>query len=334
MKQRSLDRLITTLSSLAGPTVHGLSDARLLERFVAGRDEGAFELLMWRHGAMVFGVCRRMLPNRHDAEDAFQATFLVLARKAASVARGEAVGAWLARVAYRVALRARAELTRQAWRKGPAVEQPAAPPAAPEQADLRRVLDEEINRLPARQRAAIVLCCLEGKTGEQAARELGCPPGTVSSRLTRARDRLRRRLARRGLAPDDYLPAALPGGPLTGSPQAPLIGRTLEAALTFAARGAVQPLTVRPVAYAEGVLSAMFVDKVKNAFWLTLLAGVLVAGGFATHRALSASPDPHEQHAGPDKDSKAKARRPPGPVAVRVVNPQAGGIPRTAKVAG
>src|SRR5262245_10430944 len=170
MKQRSLDRLITTLSSLAGPTAHGLSDAQLPERFVAGRDEGAFELLMWRHGAMVLGVCRRMLPNPHDAEDAFQATFLVLARKAACITRGQAVGAWLARVAYRVALRARAELTRQARQGRHAPEQPAVPPASPEQADLRRVLDEEINRLPAGQRAAVVLCCLEGKTGEEAAR--------------------------------------------------------------------------------------------------------------------------------------------------------------------
>src|SRR5262245_18531884 len=333
MKQRSLDRLITTLSSLAGPTVHGLSDARLLERFVAGRDEGAFELLMWRHGAMVFGVCRRMLPNRHDAEDAFQATFLVLARKAASVARGEAVGAWLARVAYRVALRARAELTRQAWRKGPAVEQPAAPPAAPEQADLRRVLDEEINRLPARQRAAIVLCCLEGKTGEQAARELGCPPGTVSSRLTRARDRLRRRLARRGVAPDDYLPDDPPEGPRAGSVQAPLIRRALDAALTFAARGPPRPLAPGAVAYAEGVLRAMFVDRLKNALWLALLAGLLVAGGLATRRALSAGADPGKQSIGSDKEAKSRPAEKPAPVAVRVVSPKKGGISLTGKVA-
>src|SRR5262245_55228387 len=330
MKQRSLDRLITTLSSLAGPTVHGLSDARLLERFVAGRDEGAFELLMWRHGAMVFGVCRRMLPNRHDAEDAFQATFLVLARKAASVARGEAVGAWLARVAYRVALRARAELTRQAWRKGPAVEQPAAPPAAPEQADLRRALDEEINRLPVGQRAVVVLCCLEGKTGEQAARELGCPPGTVSSRLTRARDRLRRRLARRGLAPDDFLPDGPPEGPRAGSLLAPLIGPTLEAALTFAARGAARPLTGRAVAYAEGVLRAMFVTKLKIAFWLALLATALVAGGLATRRALSADSGPREPDVRADKDAKSK----PGKVAVRVVSPRKGGIALTGRVPG
>src|SRR5262249_12902181 len=138
----------------------------------------------------------------------------------------------------------------------------AAPPDAPEHADLRRVLDEEIDRLPARQRAAVVLCCLEGKTGEQAARELGCPPGTVSSRLTRARERLRRRLARRGFAPDDYLLESERAGSL----QAPLIIRTLGAALTFAAGGVPRPLTARPVDYAEGVLRAMFMDKLKNVF--------------------------------------------------------------------
>src|SRR4051794_1608667 len=178
MEQDPLHRLIKALSSLAGPAA-GLSDAQLLERLVTRRDEAAFELLLWRHGAMVLGVCRRVLHNPHDAEDAFQATFLVLAKKAASVARGEAIGAWLARVAYRVALRARAQVTRHARCDRLAPEDLAAP-AAPEADDLRRVLDEEIDRLPARQRAVVVLCCLEGKTGEQAARELGCRPGTVS----------------------------------------------------------------------------------------------------------------------------------------------------------
>src|SRR5262249_7506335 len=147
-----------------------------------------------------------------------------LAKKAASVARGEAVGAWLARVAYRVALRARAERAKEAQRQRHDVEQLAAPKASPDQAELRSVLDEEIDRLPSRQRAVVGLCCLEGKTGERAARELGCPVGPVSSRLTRARELLRRRLARRGLVPAG-LPDELPEGPRPGSLLAPLVGR-------------------------------------------------------------------------------------------------------------
>jgi RND family efflux transporter MFP subunit len=329
MEQDSLYRLVRTLNALTGPAA-GLSDAQLLERFVTRQDEAAFELLLWRHGAMVLGICRRMLHDSHDAEDVFQATFLVLARKAASIARAEAVGAWLARVACRVALRARAQLTRQARCERLALDDLAAPPAAtPEQGDLRRVLDEEIDRLPARQRAVVVLCCLEGKTGEQAARELGCAPGTVSSRLTRARDRLRRRLARRGLAPADRLPGQLPEAPRTGSLLAPLVSRALDAALT----GAAHTLPGRAVAYAEGVLRAMLVNKLKNTGLLALLlAGILVVGGLATHHALSAGPEARAESAEPEKDAKARSKGPAARTAVQVVKPQEGGLRRAARM--
>src|SRR5262249_11903944 len=170
MDPDSLRRLIRSL----GDTETGgsaPSDAQLLERFVTWRDQAAFELLVWRHGPMVLGVCRRLLPNLADAEDAFQATFLVLVRKAASVIRREAVGGWLYRVAHRVALRARSVLARQAVREQPGVDRLAAPACAvPAWDALRRVLDEEIDRLPSRQRTAFVLCCLEGKTSAEAAR--------------------------------------------------------------------------------------------------------------------------------------------------------------------
>src|SRR5881398_3723973 len=129
MEQGSLHRLIHALSALAGPAAAGLSDAQLLERFVAGRNEAAFELLLWRHGPMVLGVCRRLLRDAHDAEDAFQAAFLALIRKGRSIKAGAALGGWLYRVAYRVALRLRAGQARRARRECPGVEELAAPPA-------------------------------------------------------------------------------------------------------------------------------------------------------------------------------------------------------------
>lgn len=175
----------------------GVSDAELLARFVKSRDDAAFELLVWRHGAMVLAACRRVLGNPDDAEDAFQAVFLVLARRAASVARGAALPAWLHRVALRLSFR----LARS---RRPAAELVVDPPAAVgsdsvERADLRGVLDAEIDNLPEHCRRAVVLCYLEGLSGSEAARLLGCPTGTVESRLAAARKRLRDRLTRRGV---------------------------------------------------------------------------------------------------------------------------------------
>jgi RNA polymerase sigma factor (sigma-70 family) len=173
----------------------------LLARFVKERDEAAFELLLWRHGGMVLNLCLRLIGDRQLAEDAFQLTFLTLSRRASTIGRGEAVGGWLYRVAYRTALRARP----RAGHEQPLPDAPL-PGSEPDPADaaawreLRPLLDDEVNRLPEKYRIAFILCYLQGKTNEEAARELGCPKGTVDSRLARARERLRDRLARRGLA--------------------------------------------------------------------------------------------------------------------------------------
>jgi RNA polymerase sigma factor (sigma-70 family) len=183
----------------------GVSDAELLARFQSRGDEAAFELLVWRHGPMVLGVCRGVLGDAHAAEDAFQATFLTLARKGGSIGRREAVAGWLYQVAYRTALHVREREARRASRErassfprladpGPAPDEEAA------RRELRPLLQKEVERLPAKYRAVIVLCCLEGLTNEEAAGQLGCPKGTVLSRLARARERLRRRLSARGLA--------------------------------------------------------------------------------------------------------------------------------------
>src|SRR5262249_34111246 len=160
------------------------TDRQLLQRFASGHDETAFTALVGRHGPMVLGVCRRVLHSIHDAEDAFQATFLVLARKAGSVRQPDALGNWLYGVAYRTALEARTRAAkRRARERELAEEPPVEPGGAIDWSDLRAVLDGEVNRLPDKYRSPFVLCYLEGRTNEEAARLLRCPKGTILSRL-------------------------------------------------------------------------------------------------------------------------------------------------------
>jgi len=187
-------------------TAGGLSDRQLLERFAAGRDassEVAFEVLVLRHGPMVLRVCRNVLRDRADAEDAFQATFLVLVRRRDSIRRLESVGGWLYGVACRVAARARVEAARRRRAEGRAALRvvEAIDPTDGDQTGLGPVVQEEVRRLPGKYRAVVALCYWEGLTQEQAAVQLGCPLGTVRSRLARARRLLHRRLTGRGLAP-------------------------------------------------------------------------------------------------------------------------------------
>jgi RNA polymerase sigma factor (sigma-70 family) len=187
------------------PGLASVPDRELLERFLKSRDEAAFELLLWRHGALVLNVCMRVLQDTHLAEDVFQLTFLTLARRAGTIARAESVGSWLYKVAYRTALRARTRAGTVA-----ALDRSETEPALPGKecdpaeaaawSELRPILDAEVNRLPEHYRSAFILCYLQGKTNEEAAQELGCPKGTVDSRLARARERLRDRLGRRGIS--------------------------------------------------------------------------------------------------------------------------------------
>jgi RNA polymerase sigma factor (sigma-70 family) len=242
------------------PRGHDSSDAQLLERFVAEQDEAAFERLVWRHGPTVLGVCRRVLRHEQDAEDAFQATFLVLVRKAGSIGKRQAVGSWLYRVALRVALRARAG--KRAAPRAEVVDVPVEPAPGPDRDDLRPVLDEEVNRLPEKYRAPFVLCYLEGRTNEEAARQLGCPRGTVQSRLAWARQRLRDRLGRRGLALSEVTPAIV-------SPQ--LVRSTLSSALGGA------PAQV--AALGKGVLQTMLWTRLKLVAACVFLSGALGIGG-------------------------------------------------------
>jgi RNA polymerase sigma factor (sigma-70 family) len=288
---------------LGPPSGGGLTDAQLVERFVAERDEAAFEVLLWRHGPMVLAVCRRLLRHEQDAEDAFQATFLVLARKAASIGRRQAVGAWLHRVAGRVALRARALAAKRAAAPADAADLAAPETSEPLRADLRRALDEEVGRLPEKYRAPFVLCYLDGKTNEEAARELGCPKGTVLSRLAWARQRLRERLTRRGLA----LSAGLLGALAPSPAPAALVEAALHAALPAAGQTAVSGTVA---ALAQGALRAMLWTRITFAAGCVLAVAALGAGGLLLRPAPAAEPAPALQAKADDRPPD-KAEPPP-----------------------
>ena len=246
-----------------------LSDAELLERFVGGRDEAAeaaFSALVERHGVMVLGVCRRVLGNRDEAEDAFQATFLVLARKAAAIARREQLASWLHGVARRAALDARARATRQKAReKRLGAMLPVEPPDQTMASELRTILDEELARLPERHRAAIVLCELEGLSRREAALRLAISEGTLSSRLARAKSRLRDRLTRRGFA----LSAATLTAVLYQDAHAVilppvLVDSTIRVATLVSAGSSLAGVVSTSVTtLTEGVLKAMLLAKLK-----------------------------------------------------------------------
>jgi RNA polymerase sigma factor (sigma-70 family) len=276
----------------AGADGLGVSDAQLLGRFATTGDEAAFELLARRHGPMVLGVCRRVLGDAHDAEDAFQATFLILARKAASAARHPTVGAWLHTVAFRVALRARARRGARASRERPLDE--TLPPVAPAERDagwrdVQRVIDEEVARLPEKYRVPFVLFHLEGHSSAEVASALGRPVGTVESWLTRARARLRDRLARRGLAPASALFAGLVPREAELSPAA------TRAALG-AVRGTAGAVSAEAAALANEVLRAFGVAKLRTLFVVLPLAVVVVgAVGLAAGMQFREQPPPQPQ---------------------------------------
>jgi RNA polymerase sigma factor (sigma-70 family) len=271
------------LRRVAGAAGTGdVTDADLLARFVTRRDEAAFELLLWRHGTMVLHICRDVTRDAHAAEDAFQATFLALVRKAGSIRAGESLGAWLYQVAYRVALKARSQIARRNEHETAGVNVAGLPAVAelPDEASLRElrpVLHEEVQRLPAKYRTPIVLCYLQGLTHEEAARQLGWPKGTVAERLARARELLRKRLSRRGVALSVAL-SALALAPATASAVVPasLVQAALRTGLQIAAGQALAGLvSPQVVALTEGVIRTMCWNKMK------LTAAVVLALGLA-----------------------------------------------------
>ncbi len=272
------------------------ADRELLARFVATRDGGAFAALLDRHGPMVMGVCQRILRDA-DAEDAFQATFLVLARRAAALRADESLGPWLYVVARRVALRLRADRMKRAERERQAAARGEQAMALAD--DLREVLDEEVGRLPPRYRSPVVLCYFQGKSNTEAAEELGCSKGTVSGRLARARDILRRRLSRRGVTLTSAgLVAVLTPTALNAAVPATLAAATLDGVLTGGAGTAA--------VLANGVLRAV---RIKG--WLTLLALCVSAVGigmslWAYLSRVKADPDEPARTAEPDPTKRPR----------------------------
>ena len=263
----------------AGETVAGLSESQLLERYLDCRDEVAFEALVTRHGPMVLGVCRRMLADRSDVDDAFQATFLVLVRRARHLGPRDAIGPWLYGVATRVALRARSEAARRRRFQPltPAVE--AALDRSSASGEIGEVLDQELNRLPAKYRNPIVLCYLEGQTHEEAARQLKWPIGTVKGRLARARNLLQNRLVRRGLTP------AVGALSLALSPESSaalhreLLDRTVKSSLELAlGQSTAQIVSTSISSLVEGVLTSMFLNTFKWAGMAALVCGLAFTG--------------------------------------------------------
>ncbi|HZT81460.1 MAG TPA: sigma-70 family RNA polymerase sigma factor, partial [Gemmataceae bacterium] len=259
--QGLLHKLRQTVSQRDRPAEDGL----LVRSFVAGRDEAAFARLVQCHGPMVFGVCRRILGNVPDAEDAFQATFLVLARKAASVRPPERVGNWLYGVACRTALAARARARRRNAREKPMAELPhPAVEGSSDANDLRQLLDRELSRLPDKYRTAVVLCELEGRSRKEVARLLGVPEGTLSSRLAAARRLLAGRLGARGRAVSVTAVAAVLAGEVTRAAAAP-------------PPGAASP-SARATFLAEKVMHALFLAKLKGVAAAALVLGLTAAG--------------------------------------------------------
>jgi RNA polymerase sigma factor (sigma-70 family) len=282
MASKQLRGVLQSLHQAALPQEAAVGDGQLLERFLRDRDESALAALVRRHGPMVWGVCRRLLDSHHDVEDAFQATFLVLVRKAASVIHREKVANWLYGVAHQTALKARATAARRRSREKQVKDmpEPASPPR-PHRDDLRPILDQELSRLPDKYRTVLVLCDLEGKTRKEAARQLGVPEGTVASRQVTARTMLARRLARHGLAlSTPALVVALSEDLASASVPPAVTTAAVKAASHFAVGLAAAPGVLSPaaVALAEGVLRTMLLNKLRMIAPAVVLAIAVAAG--------------------------------------------------------
>jgi RNA polymerase sigma factor (sigma-70 family) len=309
-------------------TAVGLTEGELLERFVRGHDEAAFEALVARHGPMVLGICRRFLGDPNDVDDAFQATFLVLVRKAGTLRRRDLLGNWLYGVAHRVAIRSRGLAARRLARvphgqetidrletdgaEAVAVDDPSAE----RDAEPNLWLHQEIRRLPEKYRAPVVLCYLEGLTHEEAAARLGWPIGTVKGRLARARALLRRRLTRRGVALSDTAlvsSLALPDGIIVPEP---LRCATLEAARAIARTPGASILGASAVsipvaALTDGVSRAMIMTQVKPLSLVLLVAGTVTTGFvIAAAQGPARKDQPVNQPVGADAKVKSQASAP------------------------
>jgi RNA polymerase sigma factor (sigma-70 family) len=325
-------------------TLAGLSEAELLARYLSRGDERAFEALVSRHAPMVLGVCRRHLQDPYDVEDAFQATFLVFVRRAASIREPDRLSSWLYGVARRVSLRAR-ELASER-RKGEGSRLSIEPEdrfTTTDDPDVFRIFDEEMTRLPDRYRSPIVLCLLEGRTHDEAAAALHWPLGTVRSRLFRGRELLKSRLDRRGVAPSSVVFGKVADALGSGCHvSTSLIQRTVQNAVRMASNKTIPAAaaTGTVAALTEGVLSTMWFSKFKLVVIILVTAGTLGSGaglfvrhhlaiaevarrndqaGSAERASKTQNPAPTDRAADSDAPKPGNAKRPaPSEMQVRL----------------
>lgn len=253
-----------------------VSDRVLLDRFLERNDEAAFASLVERHGSMVLGVCRRVLRNAHDAEDAYQATFLVLARRARSIHKKDSLGSWLHGVAFRMSSNLKKAMARK---RAVTLDEIAGPDTSREASwqEAQAIVDEELNRLAEKHRAPLVLCYLEGRSRDEAALQLGCKLGTLRTRLERARELLRARLLRRGLAPSVILLSAAFTETASAIVPATLALSTVKAASLAAIGKSIPGVSSNVICLAEGLMKAMSMSGLKS---MALLAVVVLVLGF------------------------------------------------------
>jgi RNA polymerase sigma factor (sigma-70 family) len=264
-----------------GECANRISDKQLLESFIARHDDAAFRVLICRHGPMVFRLCRRLLQSEQDAEDAFQATFLVLATRPACVRRKESLGNWLYGVAHRLAWKAKTKAARRRAREGQS--SPAPPPDPLTEITVREaqeIFHQELARLPEKYRAPVVLCCLEGLARDEAARQIGLPLSTLKSRLEGGRERLRARLAKRGLTLPGTLGAVLVGQQAASAalPKGLIDGTVKAATLSAAGAATTSVVSAKVAALTEGMVKSMFLAKLMPVTTLLLVVCVVGAG--------------------------------------------------------
>lgn len=287
MTRNHLEKALQQLRQLLDPArAEGPTDAQLLARFLATREEDAFATLVARHGPMVLGVCRRILRHTQDAEDAMQATFLVLARKASSVANHQSLGSWLYRVAYRIALEAKARNDKRRKREKQLAEMPHPQVLPAEPCDWRIWLDHELNLLPERYRAVLVVCDLQGRSRNEAARQLGVAEGTVSSRLARGRRLLAKRLSHYGLSLSVGTVAAALCQEASAVVPASLISTIVP---TVSGQGVV---SVSVGILTKGALKAMLLTKLKWTVGVVMVVATLGATGLIYRATGQSTPAP------------------------------------------
>ena len=307
MPTRPMNSVIEQLRRTVLRDGAGRTDGELLGGFIERRDDFALAALVERHGPMVWGVCRRLL-NHHEAEDAFQATFLVFVRKAATVAPREMVGNWLYGVAHQTSLQARRTVARRRAREVQVTVMPDGETVQQDRwLDLHALLDREMSRLPDIYRAVLVLSDLEGRTRKEVARHLGVPEGTVAGRLARARAMLAKRLTQRGVAiSGGALAAALAQNVASASVPASVVSSTIKAASLFAAgqAAATGAISVKVVALTEGVLKTMLLTKLRFVLVL-MVAGLSGAAGLIYETRAADQPKAFRAIDNPDKEKQS-----------------------------